>query len=129
MFYEDGWIAGSSPAMTTWFLRGASLAPRQARLPLRPRHRPRQRGVDARLPAGAGRAEMVEHVLIEARLDRLLWPLELRASAPDELVAAVDVGALEIFIAEFRRVVGVNPALRDACASALLLWHDNTSSR
>jgi len=36
---------------------------------------------------------MVEHVLIEAQLDRLLRALALRAPAPDELVAAVHVGA------------------------------------
>lgn len=95
-------------------------------LPLR---RLPERCVDSRLPAGAGGAEMGQHVGVQSNADRffghvLLRPTDLRST--NEAVALANLRPLEPVAIKGRGVVRIDPFAR---ASALLRRHARTSWR
>ena len=66
-----------------------------------------QRVIDAGLPARPGRAEVFDDIGIDAQLERELWICRTRPAGAHELVAVIDIGALEEFSRERRGVVRI----------------------
>jgi hypothetical protein len=63
-----------------------------------------ERGIDARLPARAGCAEPLDHILIKPQRDKPLRSIERRpaAAAPDYPVADPLFGLVEPFVGQLR---------------------------
>src|SRR5262249_51746620 len=111
-------VAARPVVVAAWDTAAASVA---CSFPRPPPGGTAQRVINARLPAWAGSTEVLDYIGINAQLECLLGIGRRRAAAADQLVAVIEVGARELFLLPFRRIVGINPCGRGDARSTVLV--------